>query len=437
MTRSTIWIRTTCFLAVFALAALAIVGPAMAGDWAQWRGPNFNGSTDERNLPTEWSTTENIAWSVDLPGNSAATPVVWQDRVFVSSTDKANNSLLAICLDRKTGRQLWQHEVAKGISKDNRSTFSSPSPATDGKVVVFFYGNGDLVTYDLDGQKLWSKKIEDGRFAFGWTFSTSPVLFDGKLILQVLQNKSTRRDSYLLALDPQTGETIWRQVRPSQAVAESLEAFTTPTPFVIDGKKQLLVAGGDDLTCHDLETGKELWRWGTWNPERIGHWRLVPSPVAGENIVLVCAPKRDPIYAIKAGGEGQLDDSFVAWISRDQRPVSSDVPTPAYYDGDFFVLSDVRAALSRVEPQTGAVKWTTDLPRGKKYEASPLVADGKVYLVNFDGDVVVVSADSGQVLNVVSMDKPQGEDFVRASVIAAHGQLFVRTTNKLFCIGKQ
>ncbi len=433
--------RLSGFFAVVLLAAAT----AQAGDWGQWRGPHFNGSGDEQNLPTQWSQTENIAWSVAMPGPSAATPVVWGDRVFVSSTDLENESLKAICLDRSSGKVLWQHDVSSGeIKKDYRSTYSAPSPATDGQVVVFFYGNGELVTYDLKGNQKWRRNV--GPFAFGWTFSTSPLLYEGKLYMQILQRdvpvegrgRPGKNESFLLALDPQTGETLWRVLRPSQARAESLEAFTTPVPFEHDGRKELLVAGGDDITGHDPETGRELWRWGTWNPERIGHWRLVPSPVGGGGAVLACAPKGDPIYAVKAGAQGRLDDSALLWVSRTERRVSSDVPTPAFYQGDFFVLKEGGnrpGFLSRVEPQTGEVKWSVQTPGRVKYEASPLAADGKIYLINFDGEVAVIDAADGKVINVVAMESdPQGT--IRSSVIAAHGQLYVRTNKRLFCIGQ-
>ena len=428
---------------------------AAAENWGQWRGPNFNGSTDAGKLPADFSTTKNVVWSADLPGPAAATPVIWEDRVFVSSTDvvsaadESQQSLLAMCYDRESGKLLWKQEIAKGIKKDYRSNFASPSPVTNGEVVVFFYGNGRMVAFDLDGKKKWQRSIQDGQFAFMWTFSTSPVLYDGKLVLQVLQRdtpvqgrgpKGGKIGSYLLAMDPTTGKILWRHDRPSKAAAESLEAFTTPTPIELDGQKALLVAGGDVLTAHAMTDGAELWRWGTWNPERIGHWRLVPSPVAGDGVVLVCAPKDHPVYAIKTGGAGRLDDSFVAWTSEGNREVSSDVPTPAFYDGDFFVLygkrSGSRKSLSRLDPKTGAVKWTRQLPDSAKYESSPLAADGKIYIVNFDGLVVVTDATSGEIVHQVSMDSPQQGETVRSSIVAAHGQLFLRTTRKLYCIGQ-
>lgn len=424
---------TSAFTLFFVLAS-----SVSAGDWAQLRGPNFNGSTNEKNLPATWSQTENIEWSVDMPGPSAATPVVSGDHVFVSSTDRTNETVLAMCFDRTSGKRRWSHVVGKGIRKDIRSTFSAPSPATDGKVVIFFYGNGDMFAYDFAGKQQWKQNF--GPFAFGWTFSSSPVIYSGKMYLQILQNRgrSGNTQSYILAMDPRTGKQLWKHVRPSQAVAESLEAFTTPMPYEHNGQKQLLVNGGDAVTGHDLQTGKELWRWETWNPEKIRHWRLVPSPVAGDGVVLLCAPKNSPVYALPTNKSGQLKDSQLFWVSRNERNITSDVPTPAFYDGDFFILSKNRRILTRVEPKSGTAKWSTPLKSRQKLEASPLAADGKIYLLNFDGEVTVVDAAKGDVLSVIPMadNDTLGEGFIRSSIIAAHGKLFIRTNSKLYCVGK-
>ena len=427
---------------------LTLTVSVQAADWSNWRGPNYNGSTDETNLPTRWSQTENVAWSIDLPGPSASTPVVWDDCVFVSTTDTTADRLWAMCIDRKSGKTRWRHEVGSGIGKDYRSTFAAPSPVTDGSTVVFFYGNGELLAYDLDGQKKWSQNI--GPFAFGWTFSTSPVLFEGKLYLQILQRnvpvkgrgRPGKNESYLLALAPETGKELWRSPRDSKAVAESLEAFTTPTPFEFNGRKELLVAGGDALSGHDLETGKELWRWGTWNPGRIPHWRLVPSPVAAEGVVIVCAPKGDPVYALPAGESGTLSNDSLVWVSRGSREITSDVPTPAVYDGDFFILHGKQGNghLSRVDPGSGEAKWTIETPGRAKYEASPTAADGKIYVMNFDGQVSVVDAQNGKIFDTIEMetasDLANEEIRDRSSIVASHGQLLIRTYSKLWCIGK-
>lgn len=428
------------------VALLLTVSPALAGDWPQWRGPSFNGSTAEKNLPSDWSPTRNVVWSAELSGAAASTPVVAGDRVFLSGADPRRDQLEAMAFDRATGKRLWKHDVAQGIRQDNRSNYASSSPVTDGKIAVFFFGNGAVACFDAEGAQRWSRNLEEdyGRFAFLWTFSSSPLLYEGRLYFQVLQRDVAVRDrgrrdgkneSYLLAVDPASGKTLWRHVRPSEAVEESREAFSTPIPFEYNGRKELLLAGGDVLTGHDPADGAELWRWGNWNPMRIEHWRHVVSPVAGGGVILLCAPKREPVYAVKAGGSGALDDRALAWVSRESKEVSSDVPTPAFYDGDFFVLSDVRRSLSRVEPRTGKVKWTVATPGRAKYEASPLAGDGKVYLIDFNGQVAVIDAISGKVLRTISMDEPADGEVVRSSIVAAGGRLFIRTTRKLYCIG--
>ncbi len=444
--------RTRLLAVVVAVAAVMNVSRSVeANNWPQWRGPFFNGSTDETGLPERWSRTENVRWVAQLPGASASTPVVWENHVFVSAVDYKREMLVACCYDARSGQRLWCRDISQGIRKNRRSTYAAPSPVTDGQRVFFFYGNGDFVAFDFNGKQLWRRNIQKdyGQFAFLWTFSSSPTLYRGKLYLQVLQrdvpvhkgrasgvNESEGQpiDSYLLALDPKTGNTLWKQNRPSEAVKEAREAYSTPIPLEYNGRRELLIVGGDDITGHDPETGKELWRWGTWNPKRIGHWRLVPSPVTGTGVILVCAPKRSPIYAIRAGGNGRLTDKDVLWVSN-PRELTSDVATPAFYDGDFFVLSDLRQTLARVEPKTGKIKWLTRLPRGAKYEASPLVADGKVYVVNFDAKVSVYNAADGRQLAVIDMG-PTDRFVVRSSIVAAQGCLFIRTTDKLYCIGK-
>ncbi len=444
MAQSSKMLLTTLTLMIVSAAANSAIH---ASDWPHWRGPFFNGSSDEKNLPSQWSTSENIAWSADLPGGAAATPIVCGDCVFLAGVDAAKDTLQAICFDRRSGKLLWQHDVAEGTQKDNRSNYASSSPVADGKLVVFFYGNGDLVCFNLDGSTRWRRNIQKdyGPFAFQWTFSSSPTLYDGKLYLPVLQRDVAVRDygwkdrenqSYLLAVDPQSGKTLWRQVRSSPAVAESRESFATAIPFEYKGRKQLLVAGGDVLSSHDPANGRELWRGGDYNSARVPHWRLVPSPVAGDGVVLVCAPKREPLYAVEANGSTTGGQHANAWVSRDVKELSSDVPTPAFYDGDFFVLSDVRKSLSRVEPRSGKPKWTVATPGGVKYEASPLVADGKIYLINFSGQVAIFSAAGGKLLRVIPMEKATGDDPVRASISAAYGQLFIRTSRKLYCVGK-
>ncbi len=429
------------------LFALAVLGAGAtsalpAAPWSQWRGPFFNGSSDERNLPVTFSKTEHVLWVADLPGPGAATPVVRGRSVFVSTTDRRTRTLQAMALDFGNGKVRWQQKVSDGYGQDDRANYAGPSPVCDDQRVVFYYGNGALAVFTLDGQPLWATNV--GPFAFLWTYSTSPLLFQGRLYIQILQrnvpvNGRASRDgqnvSCLLALDPATGKELWRAVRPSEAREESREAFTTPIPYTHAGRTEILVVGGDCLTGHDWETGKELWRWGTWNPTRIGHWRLVPSPVAGDGVVLACAPKGGAVYAVKLGQQGSLGDSALAWKSAD-REVSSDVSTPLFYQHRFYVLNSDRRSLACLEPATGKVIWTGQLESRAKIEASPTGADDKIYAINHRGEVFVLAAgDEFKVLHTVAMGD-ENDKLVRSSIAVSGSSLFIRTESKLCRVGR-
>jgi outer membrane protein assembly factor BamB len=412
---------------------------AFADNWPGLRGPNQDGSSGESGLPATFSKTENVKWVVDLPGPSGSTPAIWGDHVFVSSADPATKKLHAMCFDRKSGKLLWDKTVADGFKQDDRSNLAGPSPATDGERVYFFYGTSDLVAFDFSGKQLWQRNIQKdyGSFAFLWTFSTSPLVHDGILYMQVLQRDVSfeawgrkvgrpdgKNDSYLLALKPETGEELWKVVRPSKAKAESLEAFTTPV--IYDG--QLLITGGDCITGHDIKSGKELWRWGTWNPERIGHWRLVPSPVGGGGVALACAPKKNPIYAVNLGS-GEL-----AWTSSDKE-VSSDVSTPAFYKGDFYIINSDRQSLCSVAPD-GEVHYAKRIESNSKIEASPTVADDKIYAINHKGEAFVfATGPEYKLLHKTEMGEGKDGE-IRSTIAVAGGNLFIRTDTKLYCIGK-
>lgn len=424
-----------------------VAASAQAGDWPNWRGPLFTGaSPDETGLPVRFSRTENVKWQVTLPGEGASTPIVWKDAVFLTSADESQDGIVAIRLDRGTGETVWAKKFGEGIRQDERSNFAGPSPSTDGERVYFFSGSGDLAAFDLAGKEVWKRNIQKdyGSFAFQWTFSSSPLLHGGTLYLQVLQRdtavgdrgfKDRRNESYLLALDPATGQEKWRQVRPSDAVQESLEAFSTPVPVSHQGTEEILVVGGDCLTGHDPATGRERWRWGTWNRQKIGHWRLVPSPVAGDGVVLACGPKGEPVFALPLGRSGTLPDDAPAWVSQDKE-VSSDVPTPLFYQGRFYILNDRNRFLSCVEPATGKIIWSERLEAKVKMEASPTAGDGKIYLMSHLGEVFVVQAgDEFKLLHQTQLGESQSTN-IRASIVPAHGHLFIRTDDKLFCIGK-
>jgi outer membrane protein assembly factor BamB len=435
------------------LAVLGFAASLQAGNWPNWRGPNHDGSTTAGNLPTKFSKTENIKWTINLPGPSAGTPIVWDNKIFVSSTVKKDGSLLAICIDRKSGKTLWKDKAGSGYrpggagspsSLDNKSNYASPSPVTDGKVVVFFYGNGDLVAYTLNGKRMWDSNLQKdyGDFTFQWTFSSSPTLYEGRLYMQILQRDEPvhgrgkqGNESFLLAIDPSNGKVIWKHNRPSKANKESLESFATPIPFEGAGRKELVIVGGDVLTGHDPVSGNELWRWGTWNE---GHkqqwWRLVPSPVIGGGVILACGPKKAPVFAAKVGLKGtHSGKDGQVWNSGAGSPVTTDVPTPLFYKGKFYVLSDLRKAMSKVDPATGKIEWTVEMPGKYKWRGSPTAADNKIYFMNHNGEVVVMDPESGKILHKTSMGE-QYDDNTRSSIAIADNQLFIRTNEKLYCV---
>ncbi len=441
-------------LVAFALSATAL----HAENWSNWRGPLHNGSSPEKNLPATFSKTEGVKWAIEMPGMSAATPVIWGDRVFATAADAKTKKQSALCLDRRTGAQLWRAEISEFTTDGQYSNSCSPSPVTDGKVAVFFFGTGDLVALDLAGKKLWERNL--GPFAFQWTFSSSPLLHEGRLIMQVLQRdvavrgngKPTGNESFLLAIDPATGKDLWRHVRPSDAVAESREAFSTPLPFVHNGRAELVVVGGDAISGHEPTTGRELWRWGTWNPTRIGHWRLVPSPATDGKVLLACGPKNAPVYAVKAGGSGTLSNKHLAWQShvqptedaaeaaptKNERDLNSDVPTPLFYEGKFYLLNGTKKKIYCVNPTDGSIVWSGDLAGKSVFQASPTAADGKIYVMNFDAEVFVIQAGGTEfrLLHQASFKDEGDGTRHRSSVAISQGNLFVRTGTKLFALGK-
>jgi len=431
--------KTILRTVVLPLAALVFAAPARAeNNWPQWRGPKLNGSSDAKGLPDKLDK-ESAAWAAPLPGPGAGTPIVWGGRVFVSALDKQSQKLVALCLDRKDGHVLWRKEVGQGTFTNNRNNHASPSPVTDGKRVWFYYGNGDLAAFDVEGNALWSRNIEKdyGKFNYQWTYGSSPLLHDGRLYIQVLHRDvppfgrapaGEKAESYLLAIDPQTGKDLWRVVRPNEANAESKESYGTPMPFDGSPRDEVVLIGGDCVTGHDAKTGKELWRFGGWNPDKIGHWRMVPSVVTAEGLVIACAPKGGPVMAIKAGGEGDITGTHAAWKTKE---FSSDVTIPLYYNGNLYVLNGDPKKLYCVELKTCKVKWQGALGGGDVFRASPTGADGKIYCMNERAQVWVVSADEFKVL--YKGDLGGAEWPTRSSIAVADGDVFVRTSDTLSC----
>jgi outer membrane protein assembly factor BamB len=416
-----------------------------AGDWPQWRGPFLNGSAAEAKLPASWTLTENVRWSVPMPGPGSSTPIVWGQRLFISAVRAADNTLLALCLDSRSGAVLWSREAGDNRAATN-NTMASPSAVTDGRLVCFTFGMARLLCYDLDGKLAWERDLEKefGYNALMFGYSSSPLLHDGTLYLPVIRNAkpdsygkslpagldvSRPTPSYVIALDLATGTTRWRVERPSAAVGEAQEAYSTPAPLRRNGRTEILVFGADRLSAHAAADGHETWSWEGYNPNRVNHWRVVTSPVVGPDFVYVAAPKYGPLYALRPPAK----DGEAATVAWKHETLTPDASTPLLYDGRLYVLHDNRRLLVCLDPATGTVRWQGDLGGGGVIRASLTGAAGRIFALLEPGEVVVAKAgDAFQVLQRLQM----GSHPARSTMSVADEALFVRTADRLFCVGQ-
>lgn len=428
------------FLPLLWLAHSVGVLAGTGENWPQWRGPAYNGSAKASGLPADLSVS-NAVWTTPLPGKSGATPIVWNDTVFVSSPD-AQRQLNLLAIDRASGKVRWSSTVAVGDKDVGRNNMASPSPVTDGKRVIALYGTGDLVAFDFTGKTLWSRNLgkDYGKFAIMWLYGSSPTLFEGKLYVQVLQRPEVpsdyplidgnpTRESYLLQLDPATGKTLWKHKRYTDSTKESNEAYTTPIPYHGANGTELLVVGGDHVSGHRLQDGSEIWRARLYE-KRDDWYRIVTSPVTHEGLIYASGPKGQPVVAFKDGAHGEVGDSQVVWRFQEN---PTDWSTPLVLDGKLFVLDGGKRVLSRVNPKTGAVVWSGKLPGTGPIWGSPTGADGKIYLASEDGTVSVASA--GDEFKLLFSSRITDESPFRGSIAVAHGQVFLRSAKQLYCFG--
>ena len=411
--------------AVRALAMSALAATAPAEDWPHWRGPARTGMSAEKGLPFQWSATQNVAWKRPLPDRSGATPIVSGAHIFLNVAEGDGLSLWA--LDRATGAVRWTRPLAGGNVMRRKQNMSSPSPVTDGKTVWVMTGTGVLKAFDFAGKELWSRDIqkEYGTFGLNWGYASSPLLVDGALYVQVLHGMTTDDPSYLLRIDAATGKTAWKVERPTDAVRESPDSYTTPAVVTRGSSKEIVITGGDYVTGHDPATGRELWRAGGLNPDKESNYRIVASPVVLGDVVL--APTRvKPMLAIRAGGKGDVTQSHRVW-SFDNGP---DVPTPATDGTHVYVVTD-RGVAFALDAKTGRVVYGPERLRPGTYSASPVVADGRVYVTSEEGVTSVYKAGPAfQVLaeNVI-------DEYTLSSPAVSNGQIFVRTAGGLYAIG--
>ncbi len=416
--------RTFIALICIVLSALAVV---RADNWPQWRGPSLNGISTETNLPVRWTTTENIAWKLAMPSLTGSTPIVWGDRIFLNVAE--NGSLFLWAVDRNKGEPIWKRHLSDGDNRQRKQNMSTPSPVTDGTNVWVMTGTGILKAFDFAGKELWMRDIqkEYGRFGLQWGYGSSPLLFGDSLFVQVLHGMRTDDPSYILRISKANGRTIWRQERPTIAQRESPDSYTTPAIVRTGNNLELVITGGDAVTGHDVNTGKELWRADVLNPTNDLAYRIVASPVVhGE---LIIAPTRErPMVVMKPGGRGNVATSHVMWEFQN----GPDVPTPVT-DGTYVYVVNDRGIMWCLDAKTGKEVYGRERLRPSTYSGSFTMADGKLYITNEDGLTTVLR--TGPKFEILAEN--DFADYSLSSPAISDGQIFIRTTGALWAIGQR
>jgi outer membrane protein assembly factor BamB len=458
----------------------------IAQHWPHWRGPGHNGVSTETGLPVSWGAecapttpganqlasgpaasddgnvtgqraqgrrgggpegrpltsiacntieTKNVAWKLPLPAYSGSTPIIWGNTILLNVATGANTGELELwAIDRTKQAVAWKRRLADSNHMERKQNMSSPSPVTDGKQIWVMTGLGIFKAFDFAGNELWSRNLQTdyGRFGLNWGYASSPLLKGDALYVQVLHGMKTDDPSYVLKIDKMTGKTLWRVERPTPAVFESPDSYTTPTWIEANGRAELIVTGGDVVSGHDPATGREYWRADVLNPGRDRNYRIVASPTIVEGLII--APTRNnPLVAMRPGGNGDVAASHVAWTFA-QGP---DVPTPVSDGKLLYVVRDTGVVFA-LDVKTGATVYGPKrLPPGT-YSASPILADGKIYVTTEEEGLTTVFR-AGPEFEILSSNSLLGDcsPYCLSTVAISEGQLFMRTSSFLWAIGQR
>lgn len=407
---------------------VAIASGAVAENWPQWRGPNLNGVSGEKNLPVRWTVEENIAWKLALPGASAATPAIWGDKVFLNVPE--GKELFLWCVDKKQGKLLWKKPLRgeKGdVQTHPKHNASSPSPVTDGVNVYVLSAYGSMRCFDFAGNEIWTRDIQQdyGKFGFRFGYASSPLLFEDSLYVQVLR-ESAAEASYILRVAKKTGKTVWKVDFPAGSNFKTAESYTTPTILKQGKNVELVINGSDQITGHDIATGRELWRVSGLSPQDPPS-RVASSPVVADGVIYAPAMTR-PLVALKAGGRNDITESQRLWTSRN----GPDIPSPVT-DGKYFYIVNDKGIMRCLDAKTGQEVWSPQRLKPGNYSASPVLADGKIYVVSEEGMTTVIQA--GAKFEILAENELN--DICLSSPAVSDGQIFIRTAKFLYCIGKR
>ena len=438
--------KTSLVLSVMlvSLVAVGMVRAQSDAHWPQWRGPFFNGMA-RGDAPTVWSDTKNIKWKAQIPGRGFSTPVIWGERVFLTTAipSKAaeepapaegrrsgggggplvEHRFEVLCLDRKTGKLLWQRtaKVATPHEGYHRAygSFASNSPITDGRYVYAFFGSRGLYCYDFNGKLIWGKDFGvqmKMRLAFGE--GAAPLLLRDQLFL-VFDHEA--ESSFIVAVDKRNGKELWRSQRDERS------SWSTPLAIEHNGRTEVIVSATNKVRSYDARSGKVL-----WEAAGLGA-NVIPVPVYHDGMVYVMSGYRDPkLMAIKLGKEGDITGSdAIAWSHTRGLAYTT---SPVLYDNKLYVVTD-NGMVSAFNATTGEPFYSqTRLPKTYNLKASPVGANGKLYLATEDGDVVVLKM--GEKFEVLGVNTLEDQVFIATPVIAG-GEIYLRGQNTLFCISEK
>lgn len=422
------WVNSMLVPLVCAAATLMPAG-LYAENWPQWRGARGDGISHETGLPQSWSKTENVAWRLPLPGPAGATPVVWEKQIFLTSVDGADLVLISASTD---GRELWKRVVATGdrAVRNDEGNMASPSPVTDGKHVWCSMAQGSLACFDFSGNQVWKLELPEryGKFDIPFGMTATPVLDGDRLYFQFMWGHG----AYVVALDKATGKEIWKHVRASDARGECKDSYASPMMYQDQARKFLVTHGADYVIGHDLSDGHEIFRCGGLNPPDKYNTtlRLVASPVVAPGLIVVPSAKNGPVLGISPDGSGDIsaDAKHLLWTRPRNTP---DVPSPLVHDGLLYLCRE-NGNLICMDATTGEEIYGETRTHPERYRASPVYADGRIYLTARDGVVTVVKA--GRQFEILSTNDLV--DPITASPAISNGRIYLRGFGALWAIGK-
>lgn len=416
-------VLTTCYQAS---------GPVTAENWPQWRGPDGTGISSETGLATHWSRQQNIKWRAALPGPGGATPAVWDDRIFVTSVD--GEDLLLVCFST-AGKKLWSRKLGTGNRnvRGDEGNSASPSPSTDGKHVWATMANGLVGCFTLAGEPVWSLDLQEryGRFRIAFGMTATPLLHRGRLYFQLIhgEGKAETQEAIVVCLNATNGKEIWKRDRITGASRENEHSYASPVLYHDDHREYLITHGADYTIALELESGKELWRY-CLNPQGERYHptlRFVASPLAAPGMIVVPSAKNGPVVRIRPDAQGDISGSEDAIVWRRDRG-TPDVPSPLAHGGLVY-LNRENGNLVCVDAESGETVYEERTVRDR-HRASPVFADGKIYLTARKGIVTVVRP--GRKFEILAQND-LGEP-ISASPAISGGTIYIRTFQALYAI---